>query len=110
MLIQLIAIFSVHFIADFLLQTRWMGENKSHSHKALLAHIGVYTACLSVFGWQYALINGSIHMVVDFFSSRASSYFYKKKQMHYFWAVIGADQLLHNVTLLITWNMLLLVK
>ncbi len=92
-----------HYIADFILQTRWMGENKSKKLLALISHIGVYTAVLVLlFGLKFGLINGIIHFVVDFFTSKASSYAYKKQNMEMFWAIIGLDQLIHVLTLFAT--------
>ena len=92
----------VHYIADFILQTRWMGENKSKNIIALLAHIGIYTLALMLFGFKFALVNGLIHFGVDFITSRLSSYAYKNNNMELFWAIIGLDQLLHVLTLFTT--------
>lgn len=92
-------IYIVHYIADFLLQTRWMGENKSTKNIALLAHIFVYTAVMGLFGIKYAVVNGVIHLVVDYISSRVGGYYYKKGNLYMFWAIIGLDQLIHILTL-----------
>ncbi|PQO46309.1 DUF3307 domain-containing protein [Blastopirellula marina] len=97
-----------HWIADFLCQTRWMAENKSKDLKALSAHVGVYTVVLGVLCWPlfsllgglaFMLVNGVLHFVVDFITSRISSYFYQQKNMHAFFATVGFDQYLHFVCL-----------
>lgn len=99
---KLILIFFMHYIGDFLLQTRWMGENKSKNMKALLFHILVYTLWLFPLGVEFAIANGILHLITDFITSRLSSRAYKNNNMSQFWAIIGADQLIHIVTLLLT--------
>jgi len=106
-----------HFIADFVCQTDWMAKNKSSNYKALLAHVAVYTVVLgsgisSFFYFAdvmpidytlvvfWALLNGILHGVVDFCTSRASSYFWSKGDTHNFFVVIGFDQFLHSITLI----------
>jgi hypothetical protein len=96
------AVLITHFIADFILQSHWMASNKSKSWVPLLAHIGVYTACMVWVGWQFALVNGVMHLVVDFFTSRATAKLWAKKDVHNFFVVIGLDQLIHSVCLLST--------
>jgi len=55
---------------------------------------------------MFALINGAVHWVVDFFTSRASGHFWKKNDMHWFFVVVGFDQLLHMATLFGTYYLL----
>ena len=92
----------VHFIADFVLQTDKQARGKSSSFYWLTQHLMVYTICLLPFGWKYALINGAVHWVVDYCSSRGTSYFYKKGDTHNFFVVVGLDQLIHTSTLVAT--------
>lgn len=92
----------VHFIADFVLQTRWMGRNKSSNWQAMAAHIAVYTICLIPFGLLFAIVNGLLHLITDIISSRLTSKFYREKREAAFWAVIGADQLAHVLALIWT--------
>lgn len=89
----------VHFIADFILQSDWMAKNKSKSNKALLIHIAVYTLALMVFGIKFAIINGVIHMLIDYFTSRMTSRLWQQQKSHEFFVVIGLDQYLHFLTL-----------
>lgn len=101
----------IHWVADFLCQSRWMAENKSSNLGALSAHVGTYTAVLGICclpllgivpGIAFALANGVLHFVVDFITSRITSYFYKQQNMHAFFATVGFDQYLHFVCLWVT--------
>jgi hypothetical protein len=48
-----------HIAGDFLLQNRWMAENKSTKLLPLLAHTSVYTATVALF----ACLGGGIHVL-----------------------------------------------
>jgi hypothetical protein len=104
---KLYLILIVHYIADFLLQTRWMGENKSKNMLAMSAHIFIYTLALSIFGLKFAVVNGFFHLLTDIFSSKLTTYFYGQKNMYGFWAIIGLDQLIHVLILVYTYEVLL---
>lgn len=91
-----------HFISDFVLQTDQMAKGKSKSLKWLSIHIAAYTAPLFLFGWKFAMVNGATHWVVDFFSAKASSHFWKKGDAHNFFVIIGADQAIHMSILMAT--------
>ena len=103
-----------HWVFDFVLQSRWMAENKSKSNVALGAHAGVYSIgmallALAIF-WLttnavwFTLINGGLHFAVDYCTSRMTSYLWQKKDVHNFFVVIGFDQLVHATTLILTIN------
>ena len=115
-LIILSYIFILHFIGDFGLQSRWMAENKSKNYKALLAHGLVYTLFLSFmmglpFGYAgilYGLFNGVIHTMIDAISSRLSSAAWRSGKIGRFWKIIGADQCIHQVVLIMSMGVFLI--
>ena len=96
----------LHFFADFVLQTDKMAINKSKSIKWLLIHIGMYTIPLFTLGWKFALLNGVLHLTVDFFSSKITSTLWAKEERHWFFVTIGADQAVHITCLVLTANYL----
>lgn len=99
---KIIAVIWIHWIADFVLQSDKMARGKSSSLKWLSIHIAVYTLPLLIFGWKYALFNGAMHWIIDLFSSKATSYLWKKQDVHNFFVVIGLDQALHMTLLVLS--------
>lgn len=123
----------LHWIADFVLQTQWMASNKSKSLVALSTHVATYTAVLAiglilaywfiiaqlVLTWAplymvfsivpykiiftFVLVNGVLHFITDFFTSKWTRALYAKayktQDWHNFFVVIGLDQLIHALTL-----------
>lgn len=104
---QILLVLGLHFVADFVLQTDWMASNKSKSNKALLFHTAVYSIpFLLCLGWKYAAINMVLHTVIDYVSSRASSHYWQQGKTHEFFVVVGLDQYLHAVCLILTLRIL----
>lgn len=114
---QFVMLLVLHWIADFLLQTRWMATNKSSRLDALGLHVAVYTTALGlgaivIFGaieavlW-FAAANGVLHFATDFVTSRITSKLWKEQRIHGFFLVVGLDQLIHQVTLAATMAWLL---
>lgn len=111
-LISLSLIFTTHFVADFMLQSSWMAQNKSKNIIALGLHVIVYTmtflfAGLMIFNhttnfYFFILLNGLLHLVTDFFTSRITSELYKREDKHDFFVMIGCDQLIHALCLIWT--------
>lgn len=52
----LLLLMLAHFVGDFVLQSRWMAENKSRSLRALLLHGGVYSVVLLLFYFIFTLL------------------------------------------------------
>ena len=95
-----------HWVGDFALQSSQMATQKSESMKWLSIHTLTYTGVLLVFcvfllppGQMiaYVLLNGLIHGVVDYFTSRLAARYIDKPR--YFFPIIGFDQMIHMQTL-----------
>lgn len=114
LLFAFMGVLVVHFIADFVLQSNWMAQNKSHDAKALCAHCAVYLLCLlacAPFLAKYlaiqftpaaalwALFNMVAHLLTDLVTSRINKRLWNAKRVHGFFVGIGADQLIHALTL-----------
>ena len=100
----LIAIIWIHFIADFLLQPDEMGIMKSKNNVVLGIHALVYSMPFVCVGIKYALFNCVAHFVVDWLSSRTTTYFFERKKRHWFFVTIGADQAVHMTVLFLSLN------
>jgi hypothetical protein len=116
----LLWLLTVHFIADFILQSDWMAQNKSKSNKALGLHVAAYTAALLVGTAPLAFIlqgpvpipflmaalwvslNGAAHFATDYITSRINSRLWAAKNVHWFFVGVGFDQLIHAWTLGLT--------
>ncbi|MBP7808101.1 MAG: 2TM domain-containing protein [Bacteroidia bacterium] len=111
----LLVIFTVHFLADFVFQSSKMATGKSKSLKWLSIHVGVYgLVSLISMGvlayvtkdlyWSFVWwgLNVVLHFFVDYFTSKITSKFWEQKNMRLFFVMIGFDQLLHNLCLIVS--------
>ena len=116
-MIIIISLLFFHWIADFIVQTRYQAENKNESEEALFIHCVTYSLVLTMglfisviiikgiilTAIQLSLFYMSIyilHFITDFITSRVTTYYYKTGKMKKFWVVIGFDQWLHVVQIL----------
>ena len=110
---QLIAILTVHWFGDYVLQTSWQASNKHKRLDALAGHVAVYTIVIGIAAsflfpltlvrWAaFTALNGVLHFATDFVTSRISFTLRAKQDWHRFFVVIGFDQLVHQVTLAAT--------
>lgn len=121
---SLIGLFALHFLADFVLQSRKMGKNKSTHWGYLLGHLAIQFAVFLPFtGWKFALSNALIHGAIDKniwnlykglcylrlsrivkndprTNMQAQITHFKYWEDHLFYTTIGLDQLLHGITLI----------
>ncbi len=127
-----LSILFTHFLADFLFQSDWMALNKSKHWDPLVIHGLVYAFCFYLGGWgmQFACLTFISHTLTDAITSRITSQLwfidlleplvtktplkyptfefarvYPRKR-HWFFVVIGLDQLIHFATLALTLNYL----
>lgn len=115
-LIQIFAIIFIHWIADFILQTHEMAINKSKSNYWLTQHVKSYmfgllliTYMIIHFGgtlhgaFFWWILNGALHWITDYFTSRWTSKLYASGNFHNFFVVIGFDQFIHYLCLFTTY-------
>lgn len=113
----LLVLLCAHFVADFIGQTDAMAKGKSKSNKILMQHIQAYTGITFLFtvfmfgligAAMYAVINGILHYQVDYITSRATSKLWAEQRVHEFFVIIGLDQLIHTICIIISslvfWN------
>jgi len=114
-------ILAVHYTADFQMQSRHIAETKSKSNKSLSIHVLLYVATFIIAGLVsfvcgdnvdvvkfavFVAVNGLLHWITDYITSRESTKAYQNSDMEKFWNIIGFDQLIHGVTLYTTWEIL----
>lgn len=102
---------AVHFIGDFVLQSHWMSINKSKRNDALAGHVAIYTVTLGLgaaplmilwhsMWWATWIVgNGLAHFATDYITSRINARLWTKQRVHDFFVGVGADQLIHSLTL-----------
>lgn len=109
----IIWILFVHWFADFVCQPDRWAKNKSKDSLILAQHVFLYSVIISTVGvgllgvglmpiiWMF-VVSFACHFITDYITSRATSYLYAKGDTHNFFVVIGIDQFLHAVQLLLT--------
>ena len=102
----LLGIVWTHFVADFLLQSRRMAESKSSSYKWLGLHAFIYACPFIWVSIPYAIINGALHFMVDWATSRQTSQLWLEGKVRLFFTVIGFDQAAHITCLFVTYHIL----
>lgn len=96
----------IHYVADFVFQTDWQAVNKSKNNRALATHVGTYSIPFLVLGLPFWAITFVTHFVTDYFTSRLVAHFNKKEMRGAMFMTIGFDQLVHGVTLVLTYAVL----
>lgn len=95
----------LHWVFDFVFQADKMALNKSKSIKWLVAHGSVYALMGLLVGlpthlaaafYVYLFIT---HCCIDAVTSRLTSYLYARQQRHWFFVMIGFDQVVHYLTI-----------
>ena len=118
---KLVSLFFLHFVADFLLQSRKMGKEKSEKFPVLLQHLSIQFIVFSVFTFnlKFALLNTLVHGIIDwniwkfykytvyFRDKTATKETWKYWEDHIFYTIIGLDQYLHSLTLIVLWKLFL---
>jgi len=114
----IIYVLLAHWVSDFIFQTDWMATNKSKKILPLLAHTSVYSVSMGLilidtFGefdsqasLEFIAIMFVSHTMIDFVTSKATSFLWQKKRIRNFFDTVGLDQWLHYVTIFLTINYL----
>lgn len=123
-----IGLILLHFIGDFILQSNWMALGKSKSIPPLTFHVLVYSLVfLPFYGFHFWIVTFYLHWIVDFITSRITSKLWfidlfptsckpedadpnwstyyahiRENKRHWFFVMIGFDQLIHYVCLGLT--------
>ncbi len=110
---KVLTILVVHFLADFCLQTHDQATMKSTSNKFLGYHVGTYSliwfiASYGLLGdwWSafwFAMTTFSLHFWTDYVTSRLTKHYFGKQDYHNGFVVVGFDQILHYLQLLLTY-------
>jgi hypothetical protein len=118
LLLHLFGDFFVDLLIDVVFQSDWIADNKAKNWEALCLHVFFYAVVLFVGTWlthqytlnencRFALINGGLHLLTDKLTSIYSKSALDHKKTQAFFAVLGIDQFVHSITLLVTANYLL---
>jgi protein-S-isoprenylcysteine O-methyltransferase Ste14 len=122
LILSIIYIFTLHFVGDFVLQTREMANNKSKSVKWLSIHVlryfqtlvagAILFSLIVYFVWDsvvepsaliyFCISNALLHWFTDYLTSKQTSRLWVKEDVKGFFTMIGFDQLLHASCLLLT--------
>lgn len=112
-----LSLLTLHFLGDFILQSDWMALNKSKQWDVLAIHAGVYSACFLWWGFHFVALTFALHFMVDCVTSRLTSNLWFMEEVptgegwwtvktpnprHWFFVMIGLDQLIHYTLLLLT--------
>lgn len=101
-----------HFVGDFIFQTDEQAKGKSSDNVVLFQHVLTYILPFAIVGFLipisfgFLLFNFIAHFATDYVSSRQTKKLWAKGDTHNFFVVIGADQLVHTLTLIWSYNYL----
>lgn len=117
-LIAVVVILLLHWFADFICQTDEDAKNKSTNNNNLFFHTITYSCIWAVASilfyvqtsitlvlW-FAPITFVCHTIQDYITSREVKKYFEKGDLHNGFVIIGFDQFLHTVQLLLTYYFL----
>jgi hypothetical protein len=105
-----LAILFAHWVADFIAQTDQMAKNKSTSNKWLISHVSTYGLVMGLILFIilgkisiiWLAVNTVAHGATDYVTSRVTSRLWRAGETHWFFVVVGFDQLVHMATMFVT--------
>jgi hypothetical protein len=110
---QILILLLIHYVADFRFQTDWMALNKSKEFLPLATHVFIYALTFFVCGififdfidvLTFCLVTFIAHIFTDLITSQITTQLYKEERFRAFFNVIGFDQFLHAVQLILTYK------
>ena len=110
-----IIIFILHVFAGYFLQSKRISKLKKVKKRYLFYHVGIYTLIFIVLtpvllgvtflqGLAFSLINGCLHLAVDYYTSKFKLQF--QKDDFRYGVIVGIDYALHLSMLLVTYFLL----
>jgi len=111
-MVRILILVILHLFGDFFLQSLKLNKLKASKLPYLVKHVGIYTLVFIVLsplligftflqGLVYSLINGVVHLFVDFFTIKLKNEYREKSEIIYI-AVIAFDAVLHILILVTT--------
>lgn len=108
-----VLIFVMHVVAGFFLQSKKISKLKREQKRYLFLHVGIYTLFFIIFspillgltivqGLVYSLMNGVLHLIVDYITGRFKVKYFEKYNFKYKLTVV-VDYALHLSILIITY-------
>jgi len=109
----LVLIFVMHIVAGFFLQSKKISKMKRENKLYLFQHVGIYTLFFVIFspvllnltllnGLEYSLINGVLHLIVDFTTGKFKVKYSEKTNFKYK-LIVFIDYTLHLSMLMSTY-------
>lgn len=113
---KIILIILIHLLGDFFLQGNKLNKNKATKPMALIRHVSVYTLSFVVLspllldltiqqGLIYSLLNGGLHLLVDWGTSKKRLEFWKVNENKYL-KYVSFEQITHIAVLIVTYMIL----
>ena len=107
-----VLLFVMHVVAGFFLQTKKISKLKREKTRYLFIHVGLYTLFFIVVspillgltilnGLIYSLINGVLHLIVDYITGKFKNKYFEKNNLGYN-LTVGIDYAIHVSLLIIT--------
>lgn len=106
----------MHAVGDFFLQGSKLSKLKALKLPYLFEHVGIYTGLFIILspiilgltfmqGIVFSLLNGSLHLVIDYFTGKYKLKYHDVNESKYLTA-IGIDHSLHLIILIVSYMIL----
>jgi len=104
--LTLLLLIWMHFIADFLFQSKNINMYKFEQKGVLFIHCMLYSIPFFWFGWLFALITGGLHFVIDYTVPILARKYWNEKDYLSFLASFSFDQITHITLIVLTYEWL----